>query len=1690
METSISARSELHLGSHEQLNADENRSSLEREIKKLNGIIAKSKDQRAVQQLHDENGRLKVELEMLSDQKIQNQALKENIHHLVSSADQQRRTLEERLAIALKELTDLRQSSGGKAPEDVKPPPPYSTVEPVVELTATLTIVRAEAQALQTTVKLLRADKDKLSESFADVSKELAQLKAARPDAEKKAESAAAGQGGAAAAAATARSWWNRGNASAQAQPAANLTPGTASLSVSTNSVIAPDVHASKTPDVEHPPAQQGQTAAGGNTSKWWPRGAAAAAGGATAAAPAADQIKEIEALRKEREALQEQLKGMSGELDRLRSSQPPVAALEYEHTQEIAALKAERDALNEKLQNTHAELERLRTSQPSEHSTVDVENQLKASQDEVIKLRETITQLTSQTAPIAAIAEESKLQTQALEEAKARQEQMAAECQALQEKTRASLQEVDALKQQLQEAAVITEQERVRWADELAKLEAQAASLKENQRENAAASEIEEQKRKVEEENCQLAVQLEALTQETNSLRTRLETASSQFDQEKAAWTEREEAVVNEKQHVSDEAAALRTRLEDLTNDLAKERANWTQREEAAAKEKQEAAEHYDQVASMQKQLEDAIETSRSAQLTLEASKAEKETLQGEINALKELADRTNQECLVLRAAAAQSGSSQSESAQELVSLRDVLEARDKELAESKQTAANLLEQSESRYSAAEKEWEEKITEAVKVVRLDLAKCQEELSQAHSQIDTLKAEKSHRHPEQHRPEDSPEFLSMKVNHQIEISRLVEEHQQASKLAEQNVADRLAESQQALKADFDQKLMQQVAAVETRLREHHNEELKNVSSSNTDQDTVHKEEIARLSADFERKLTEQVAVVESRLREEHAEALRREVDSKSGELTAQKDNAHKEEISKLNADFEHKLTEQVAAVETRLREEHTEALRQEIDRNAGELAAQKDNTHKEEIARLNANFERELTEQVAAVEARLKEEHAEALRIEVDNKAGELTAQKDDAHKEEIAKLNAHFEGKLIEQVAAVEARLKEVHAEAVRKEVENKAGELTAQKDDAHREEIANLNAHFEGKLIEQVAAVEARLKEEHAEALRQAVSSKEKELKSSLEKSVSEINHNWEQKLAERLAEAEKAVRASAEEDKQKALAAAKEEKSREEKAHRDAIASKDTQIATLTSKAAEEHAKHASSEAALKERIKQLETTAATAEQRSSAGVDEKLAKYKAELDEKLKRDKAEVEEKVKKEQKEKQKVAGEFETHKKAAVELQKRLEKEIISKGEELGSCMRKMKAVETELATIKTESTKQLEEHRVQSASTVKQLEDKLASTTKHLEDKLASTSRQLEERSRELEKLRQGETQNREEIQPLKEQLATLQSQHNVMTGELEVVRASLERSVKTVQERDETCKKLKQRVDELQNVEASLKKANARIEKEREDTAAQIAPLAARIKDLEAKEEERVQQLQKAEEELDAKMKSLMEQKATMEAENEELVRKGRQAENDMKILERKSAQIVKDLQKQLAKERKQRELHEDADAQGPTADERSPSTKNSNMDLSGKVRTPEGVGAPKVERLTDDLINLAQHNEALNKRAKYQDEEIRQAQERIQRLAEELEQKSSVIRQYALRDHAQTLQPDEKPKTQVFNLNILSSNSAMQKMDPVTLAQINTKMQKLLEELTTKMMGMEERLKKFEGGVQGGVQGGLRV
>ena len=78
----------------------------------------------------------------------------------------------------------------------------------------------------------------------------------------------------------------------------------------------------------------------------------------------------------------------------------------------------------------------------------------------------------------------------------------------------------------------------------------------------------------------------------------------------------------------------------------------------------------------------------------------------------------------------------------------------------------------------------------------------------------------------------------------------------------------------------------------------------------------------------------------------------------------------------------------------------------------------------------------------------------------------------------------------------------------------------------------------------------------------------------------------------------------------------------------------------------------------------------------------------------------------------------------------------------------------------------------------------------------------------------------------------------------------------------------------------------------------------------------------------------------------------------------------------------------------------------------------------------------QLTDDLIHLVSENEALNKRARAAETDLKALQDRYARVHEELEMKSKTIQQFVLRDHASKLQPEDQGPVQKPSVRAIES------------------------------------------------------
>ncbi|TPX64062.1 hypothetical protein SpCBS45565_g06145 [Spizellomyces sp. 'palustris'] len=1394
----------------------------EKELKKINGIVAKSKDSRALQQCMEENARLKLELEVLSDQKLQNEALKENIHQIVARSDLQRRQLEEKLA----SFTSSQNSHGH---DIANPPPPYSVIQPAIEVTAGLEILRAEVKALEITVRNLRAEKTHLEESLEDATRVVNEFKTL----EEKRKAAEANQGHTAASGA--RSWWSRGtggtanNAGASAVATkVNTSSGTA-LPLLENKEEINSVHTGGDLIQSTPGNLPGSTAAA--TSKWWNKGVSTVASG-----PAPDPSKEIESLRNERLKLEERLSASLKETAEMR-----------------------------------AQMEELR-------------------------------RISAQTT----LAED---QTHLLEQ-----------------RLNATLEEVASWK-------------------------ARAEESDGTQKELCCQRDICESRVK------ELQEQIKSLLDESNQSKLSTDTMKPTTEEVKQAAATREAHLLEELKGTSEDGEMQRQQLSE--NVL-----NTTDAGEGPLRE----------VGRL------AMEEQNALQLH-----------DGQTG-------RNEQECL--------------ESAQSL-SLQTALETAHRENAEYREALKELestVKKLREEMDASQSSIEDKEAELVKY-RLELTQCQNNLRDANARIASLfgvvDAEKSDgagqttQQPPTHLPDQSVANcgnISLDINSRTNMpsSEPTEAHTttDGSSSAGGDPAGWEDLVGSRLLLGYIKGLKETLATLDRAQNDSQSIELQRSILIGLEEKIAKIERILSAGAaerfESQRNATQLQHVGEQQTNivlpyENPISVL--EDQSRTAEKSPE---LHNVPICELNQ----KLQDAIAA------KEKASARVHELTLEVAQLKEESERKLHDAVIKIQEQSECNKVREVQAIE----QECERRIQDEVVKAQCDLKSLIDDKNKE-LDGIKHEYERKLIERTAQasddakreVEGR-KDVEIDLLKKEFERR-----------HNEEV---------KLAEDVLKAElAKVKEEHERTMQACKNNSEALMKSKAEELSDTIKCKQELEVA--------VGRQNIQRTEADAV-----------------IAEKNAEIALLTAKLNEMKEANETQMKSLNERLEQLQEASATTEKNVALEVDERVRKQRVELDDR-----------VKKEQKEKQKILSEYEKHKKDFVEMQRKLEREIISKGEELGGSMRKGKTLEQEIAAIRTENAKLQDEHK----ATISEL------------------TRQLEDKQKELTKLREFELHNRVEVEPLKEQIGSLQSRHDILVAELEVARGSLDRAAKSLQDKEDGNRKLKARIDELQTIETTLKKGIARLEKERCDIQAQVTPLKERIASLEAARESHVQDLEHARADIEVRLNAVETEKARFQSENEILAKKLKQAESEMKILERKSAQIVKDLQKQLSKERKHREFQEDnVEGLVPSQDEKSPSTRNSNMDLSRPskpITVGESLGVPKVERLTDDLLHLAQENEMLNKRTRSAEDELRSTSERLHKMTEELEQKSNILRQYILRDHAQKLQPDEKPKiAQTFNLNILSSASAMQRMDPVVLAQINTKMQKLLEELTSKMMMME--------------------
>jgi chromosome segregation ATPase len=396
-------------------------------------------------------------------------------------------------------------------------------------------------------------------------------------------------------------------------------------------------------------------------------------------------------------------------------------------------------------------------------------------------------------------------------------------------------------------------------------------------------------------------------------------------------------------------------------------------------------------------------------------------------------------------------------------------------------------------------------------------------------------------------------------------------------------------------------------------------------------------------------------------------------------------------------------------------------------------------------------------------------------------------------------------------------------------------------------------------------------------------------------------------------------------------------------------------------------------------LQDQINQILDQKATSDKKVRNEMEEKFKKEKAELEERFKKEKAELDEKNKKSmidaelrntkervdleekfKKEKNKLSQDYDKLKKDTdanrAELQKKMDQAVANKTDELNKSLSRVKSLESELSQLKGEQGKLIDS---------------------------------LNAKISELEKESTSVKEDHTKLNALAENMASLQAKYDLLVQENEVAQANFQRNLKALTEKEDSLKKLKSAKEELQRNEESLKRSIQRLEKERELATSEIQKereeIVKRITEAETKWNTALETIKQYQDRISA----LEQERDHLKEDKEATLKKLEETENELSVSGRKAAQMVKDLQKQLQKQRKGEELLE-----------RPSSTVNES--------------------------HLQQENEALIKRAQYFEEELKHADERFKRMNDELDQKSKLVQQYILREHEMALQPEAGPKS----------------------------------------------------------------
>jgi len=389
--------------------------------------------------------------------------------------------------------------------------------------------------------------------------------------------------------------------------------------------------------------------------------------------------------------------------------------------------------------------------------------------------------------------------------------------------------------------------------------------------------------------------------------------------------------------------------------------------------------------------------------------------------------------------------------------------------------------------------------------------------------------------------------------------------------------------------------------------------------------------------------------------------------------------------------------------------------------------------------------------------------------------------------------------------------------------------------------------------------------------------------------------------------------------------------------------------------------------------------------------------------------------------------------------------------------------------------------------------------------------DELMRDNYSLEEKfntkARQTESIQATMLINQEELEQVKEnhsklieKYENLSSKYNTLLKEFDVSKANCDRNSKNILESQEMVKEYKKKAIEL----SQTNEENIKIINNLQQSYDNLKKELENITKVKNEDEIKLKELTEKSESMSKEIKEISLKNESLIEENKELENKWHETENELRVSDRKKIQVIKDLQKQLIKERKS--LLKSGDSTDSISAMTSPNPSYSSPKLyefpssslnnkinqeisdnhssysasSSYVRkasktTEISNSSPVLE--TPAESSFSNSSAKTSKRKLTPEEKIKVLILRNKKLNEELSTKSKILQQYILQEHSAELQPDSVNKPKLFNMSILSNPKLLQKTDPVIVTQINQKLQKLVEELTTKNIVLKEELEKVK-------------